>query len=128
MKYLISRRLAAGLSHLFLLLLRLHLLSSSIMQSFISLAVLLGAAAPSLAALGKDTLFKNGLGDPLADYYTNIPRRESSRVDIAAPEQCTSRAGDKCSADQIQAVSVKYDDCKWPCVCSGCVGSDRWVY
>ncbi|KAH7105314.1 hypothetical protein BKA62DRAFT_689303 [Auriculariales sp. MPI-PUGE-AT-0066] len=84
------------------------------MQSYISLAVLLAAVSPSLAGLDKDTLFKNGLSDPLADFYSSIPKPPSSVQDMPPPQICIDRAGDHCSADKIQAVSVKYNDCDVP--------------
>lgn len=92
------------------------------MLPFVSLAVLL-ASSPSLvfAALGKDTLFKNGLSDPLADYYDNIPKPPSSRVDMPAPDMCIQHADGHCDASAVEAVSVTYEDCDVPwtlCRCS----------
>ncbi|KZV87633.1 hypothetical protein EXIGLDRAFT_839806 [Exidia glandulosa HHB12029] len=84
------------------------------MLQFVSLAVVLASSPLALAALGKDTLFKNGLTDPLADYYDSIPKPPSSRVDMPAPDMCIQHAEGKCDASAVEAVSVKYDDCDVP--------------
>ena len=85
-------------------------------KSFATFAIVLASGAPALvsAALGKDTLFKNGLGEPLADYYNNIPKPPSSRVDMPVPDMCKQRAEGKCDASALEAVSVKYEDCDVP--------------
>jgi len=91
------------------------------MLSFISLALILATSAPAAveAALGKPVWSTNGLS-PLDNYYSTIPRLSSSRVSIAAPSMCVSRASGKCAASDIQAVRVTYSDCATPWVLCRC--------
>lgn len=84
------------------------------MFSIVALATAAVFPTVAFAGLGKDTLFKNGLDDPLADYYRNIPKPPSSRVDMPAPDMCIQHADGHCDASAIEAVSVTFEDCDVP--------------
>jgi len=91
------------------------------LASVISLVVVLTIPAPAVveAALGKPIWSTTGM-DPLQDYYASIPVVPSSRVNISPPDMCIQRASGKCSAANLKAVRVTYNDCDLPWVLCRC--------
>ncbi|KZV87221.1 hypothetical protein EXIGLDRAFT_773877 [Exidia glandulosa HHB12029] len=74
------------------------------------------AALEVSAGLGKPTLFKNGLHDPLKKIDTLHRAKTVSRSNkVAVPQMCKDWAKDaKCVMDKLEARRVKYDDCDEP--------------
>ncbi|EJD39252.1 hypothetical protein AURDEDRAFT_146643 [Auricularia subglabra TFB-10046 SS5] len=74
-------------------------------------AVLTAVATVALADnLGKDSLFTEGLHDPLIK-FEDISRPKSTGIPSSVPSQCKKYAKDHCDPEKLEARQVWYEDC-----------------
>ena len=83
------------------------------MISTSSVILALAVISPAFADLGKDTLFKNGLHDPLSG-LDNLPYKTFTYNQVDVPDICTSHASDSGCDTTVEAYQVTIGDCAEP--------------